>query len=231
MRIFIGWDHKENVAYHVLCNSIMRNAKSPVQITPLIKSQLLDIYRRPLDPKQSNDFSFTRFLVPYLSNYEGWSLFMDCDMLVRCDINEIMEWANHYNAVQVVKHDYEPKDKIKFLGAVQYKYPKKNWSSVMLFNNSHYKTRRLTPEYVNTAPALDLHQFMWAEDRTGELPIEYNWLVGEYDENPNAKILHYTVGGPYFAEYKDCDHAAEWYAERSDTVHCDRYVPMEVSRR
>ena len=225
LNIFIGWDHKENVAYHTLANSIMRQSSVPVSITPLCLSSLRNIYNRPRDPKQSNDFSFTRFLVPYLSDYQGWSLFMDCDMLVRGDIAELWEERDSFKSVMVVKHDYTPKTETKFLGAKQYQYEKKNWSSVILFNCGHCHTKKLTTQYINTAPALDLHQFKWTEeDRIGSLPKVWNYLVGEYEPVPDAKIVHYTIGGPYFDEYCDCDYSDEWFNENRDVMHCDQKV-------
>jgi hypothetical protein len=115
--------------------------------------------------------------------------------------------------VLACKHDYVPKTERKFLDQVQTKYPRKNWSSVMLFNNA--RCRALTPEYVNTASGLDLHRFNWLNDEDiGDIPLEWNWLVGEYERKPDVKIVHYTLGGPYFDEYRDCDYAAEWVEER-----------------
>jgi lipopolysaccharide biosynthesis glycosyltransferase len=143
---------------------------------------------------------------------------MDCDVLVRSDIAELgrlCNLANFYKSVLVVKHDYTPKDEKKFLGEIQSKYQKKNWSSVMLFNN--YRCRTLTPEYVNTAPGLALHQFLWTqEERIGELEKDWNHLVGEDGENPQAKIVHFTRGGPWFKEYKDCEFSKEWFDEYKD---------------
>jgi len=113
-------------------------------------------------------------------------------------------------AVLVCKHDYIPKEEVKFLGQTQTKYEKKNWSSVMLFNNQ--KCLSLTEDYVNSATGLQLHQFKWleSEDLIGSLPLEWNWLVGEYPTNKNAKNLHYTLGGPYFSDYQDTDNASDW---------------------
>jgi hypothetical protein len=112
----------------------------------------------------------------------------------------------------VCKHDYVPKTERKFLDHVQTKYPRKNWSSLMAFNND--RCRALTPDYVNTAAGLDLHRFKWLDETDiGELPLEWNWLVGEYPYAAGAKIVHYTLGGPYFEQYRECDYAAEWFAE------------------
>lgn len=213
-RIFIGFDSKEVVAYHVLCQSIQEKSSIPVQFMPIALNNVSNIFTRERNQLQSTEFSFSRFLVPYLSNYEGWSLFADCDMLMRADIAELWSLCDDRYAAMCVKHDYVPKVETKFLGQTQTKYEKKNWSSVILFNNA--KCRALTPEFVNTATGLQLHQFKWLEsdDQIGELPPAWNWLVNEYDYNEDAKLVHFTDGGPYFEEYKNDDYAPEWFAAR-----------------
>ena len=214
LQVYIGYDPKESVAFYTLAHSILRRASAPVAIVPLMQSQLKGLYTRPRGPTESTEFSLTRFLVPALSGYRGWSVFMDCDMLCRADVSELEAHIRRQpeKAVLVCQHDYVPKTERKFLGQVQTKYPRKNWSSLMIFNNQ--RCAHLTPEYVNTASGLDLHRFNWLEDgQIGDLPLEWNWLVGEYDYKPDAKIVHYTLGGPYFDEYRDCDYADEWRAE------------------
>ncbi|MEN3791775.1 glycosyltransferase [Fulvimarina sp. MAC3] len=217
-RVFIGFDTKEVIAYHVLAQSILEKSSMPVQFTPIVLSNLEGIFTRERNSLQSTEFSFSRFLVPYLSGFEGWSLFMDCDMLMRVDIAELWKLRDEKYAVQVVKHDYVPKTETKFLGQTQTKYEKKNWSSVILFNNA--KCSALTPDYVNSATGLQLHQFKWLEgdENIGELPAEWNWLVNEYDHNPDAKNVHFTDGGPYFDEYKNDDYSEEWFAARDRTL-------------
>jgi hypothetical protein len=224
IRIFIGYDSREIPAYHTCVQSIIENASQPISITPLKLSQLKDVYYRE-DNKGTVEFSLTRFLVPYLSNYEGWSLFIDCDMLIKFDVSNIVddliksnnmyELDSHFNSVYVCKHDYVSKATKKATGKNE-NYPRKNWSSVMLFNNNQCKT--LTPEYVDTATPADLHRLVWAKEDIGSLPLEYNWLVGEYEQNENAKILHYTLGTPCFSEYKDCDHSKEWHETHQKIV-------------
>ncbi|RAK58290.1 glycosyltransferase [Phenylobacterium deserti] len=208
--VFIGYDRQEVVAYHVLCQSIIEHSSRPVRFTPINLASLKPIFQREMVNLQSTEFSFSRFLTPYLSSYQGWSLFMDCDMLVRGDIAELFALADEQYAVMVCKHDYVPKQETKFLNHVQTKYPKKNWSSVMLMNNARCRT--LTPEYVQSASGLELHQFKWLEsdDQIGALPLEWNWLVGEYDYDPQARNAHYTLGGPYFDDYKDVEYGDEW---------------------
>ncbi len=212
--VFIGYDPKESVAFYTLAHSILRRSSTPVTIAPLMQSQLKRLYTRPRGPTESTEFSLTRFLVPHLAGYRGWSVFMDCDMLCRSDIAELAAQIERQpdKAVLVCKHDYVPKTERKFLDQVQTKYARKNWSSLMLFNNE--RCRALTPDYVNSASGLELHRFEWIDDALiGALPLEWNWLVGEYDRRPDAKIVHYTLGGPYFDATRDCDYAQEWFAE------------------
>jgi hypothetical protein len=214
IRVFIGFDPREAVAFSVLSYSIHARASRPVSITPLALSQLSSVLTRERHPLQSTDFSFSRFLTPYLCGYEGWSIFMDCDMLALDDIAQLYDQRDERYAVMAVKHRHVPKEDVKFLGEPQSRYEKKNWSSVMLFNNA--RCRSLTPEYVNTATGLELHQFKWLEcdDLIGSLPSKWNHLVGYDPPHANVFLVHYTLGGPYFEEYRDCEYAAEWLAER-----------------
>jgi hypothetical protein len=212
LRIFIGYDSKETVAYHVLCHSILARATRPVALIPIALNHLSGHYTRKRGPTESTEFSMTRFLVPYLSGYEGVSIFMDCDMLCLADIWEVLSMVDADAAVNVCKHDYTPKTKTKMEGLKQTAYPRKNWSSFIVFNNE--KCRALTPEYVNTASGLDLHRFKWLPDEAiGSLPLEWNWLCGEYHKPQAARILHYTLGGPWMECYASCDNNEEWFAE------------------
>ena len=208
--VYIGYDSKEVVAYHVLCQSILEKCSRPVRFTPINLQNIAHVFMRDRNSLQSTEFSFSRFLVPYLSNYTGWSLFVDCDMIVRSDLADLLAHRDESKAVMVCQHDYVPNEEVKFLGQVQTKYEKKNWSSVMFFNNA--KCRALSPDYVNTATGLELHQFKWLADdqQIGSLPLEWNWLVGEYPHSDAAKIVHFTKGGPYFDAYRSCDYAEEW---------------------
>ena len=229
IRIFIGFDPRETVAYHVLSHSIHARASAPVSIAPLMLSQLGGLMTRERNSLQSTDFSFSRFLTPYLCSFEGWAIFMDCDMLVLEDIVKLWALRDDKYAVMCVKHDHVPKEKTKFLGAQQTKYEKKNWSSVMLFNCA--KCTALTPDYVNSASGLDLHRFNWLgdDDLIGEIPHRWNLLVG-YDQSipvDEVSNLHYTIGGPYFHDYKDIDYAAEWFAERDEMLRCEQLEPTE----
>ena len=214
IRVFIGFDPREAVAYSVLAYSIQARASCPVAITPLMLSQLGGVLTREPHPLQSTEFSFSRFLTPYLSDYSGWSIFMDCDMLMLDDIAKLYALRDERYAVMVVKHEHTPREIVKFLDQPQSKYEKKNWSSVMLFNNA--RCRALSSEYVNTATGLDLHQFKWLEsdELIGALPQDWNHLVGYNPRRPGAALVHYTLGGPYFDEYRNCEYSAEWFTER-----------------
>ena len=224
IRVFIGFDTVETVSYHVLSHSIQARCSEPVSITPLMLTQLSSLMTRERHNLQSTEFSFSRFLVPHLCDYQGWALFMDCDMLVLDDMADLWILRDDNFAVQVVKHDHVPKETTKFLGQPQSKYEKKNWSSVMLFNNE--KCKALTPDFVNTATGLELHRYQWldGDHLIGDIPHRWNHLVG-YDETvPVGEVsnLHYTIGGPYFDDYKDTDYAAEWFAEKDAMLRCDQ---------
>lgn len=217
--MFIGYDTREALAYDVLTHSIQARASEPVSIAPLKLSELKTVLTRERHPLQSTDFSFSRFLTPYLSDYTGWSVFMDCDMLTRRDIAELWRLRDDRYAVMVVQHDHVPEESTKFLGEPQTSYEKKNWSSVMLFNNA--LCHALTPEYVNQASGLDLHQFAWLEndDLIGALPHEWNHLVGYDPPRPDAALVHFTLGGPYFPEHADCEFADDWRVEQEAMIH------------
>jgi len=221
IKTFIGYDSRETVAFHVLSHSIHSRASRPVEVVPLMLSQLSEIFYREKHPLQSTDFSFSRFLVPYLSNYSGWSMFCDCDMLMIDDISNLWSLRNEKFAVQVVKHDHKPTEDSKFLDQPQSKYEKKNWSSVILFNNA--KCKALTKEYVNNASGLELHQFKWLENDNliGDLPPRWNHLV-DYDpslQKEELSLLHFTKGGPYFSAYKDCSYSDLWFKEYNKMIY------------
>jgi lipopolysaccharide biosynthesis glycosyltransferase len=220
LRMFIGYDPNEVVAYHVFAHSILRHCSEPVSIAPVMLSQLCADHLRPRDPLASTEFSFTRFLVPFLCDYSDWALFADCDMLARADLVGLWDLRDPNFAVQVVKHNHVPNEDTKFLGATQTRYDKKNWSSVMLFNCARCKA--LTPDYVETASGLDLHQFKWlaSEDQIGALPRQWNHLVGYDAYDKDAAIVHYTQGGPYFNEYKDCEYSTDWWDEWHRHNYC-----------
>ena len=222
IRVFIGFDPREAVAFSVLSHSIQARASRPVSIGPLMLSQLGGVLTRERHALQSTDFSFSRFLTPHLSGYCDWSIFMDCDMLMLDDIVKLWALRDDRYAVMVVKHVHTPKETVKFLGEPQTKYEKKNWSSVMLFNNS--RCRSLSPDYVNRASGLELHQFKWLEneDLIGSVPDRWNHLVDYNAPRTDAALVHFTLGGPYFPEYANCEYAAEWHAEREAMLRVTR---------
>ena len=218
IRVFIGWDKKETVAYHVLAHSIIKRSSKPVAIIPLNRDNLKGHYYRPRGEHDSTDFSNSRFIVPHLCGYEGFSVFCDCDMLCLGDIAELWEMRDENYAVQVRKHDYEVKEDIKFLGQRNAKYGRKNWSSLMIFNNE--KCRPLTKHIVNTMESgLWFHQFRWLPDEEiGSIQGGWNHLVGINEPNPEAKLVHYTHGGPWHG-YGDVEFADKWFDEVEDMLH------------
>lgn len=231
--VFIGWDRREAVAADVCKHSLLRHASVPVFPVFLKESILREIglYSRQTQERGSirydrgdgrpfsTDFAFTRFLTPALSLYDGWAVFMDCDMLWRGDIAELMSLADPKYAVMCVQHRHEPKGAEKMDGQLQQRYSRKNWSSVMLFNCGHHAHRHLTVEAVNLKDGRWLHNFGWLEDHEiGALPAEWNYLVGwnTREEIPDPRIVHYTEGGPWFDAYRHgVEFADEWLAERT----------------
>jgi lipopolysaccharide biosynthesis glycosyltransferase len=210
IKLYVGFDPKEAIAYHVFIQSVINNSSAPIQITPLALS-LLDEFKETHNDR-SNDFIYSRFLTPYLNNFEGWAIFADGDMICNTDIKELIDLADPDKAVSVVKHNYKTKFKKKYLGNINEDYPRKNWSSVILWNCSHPKHKILTPSFVAQQTGKFLHRFSWLEDyEIGELPIEWNWLAIEYEANPNAKLIHYTLGTPCFKDFKDTDMSDLWY--------------------
>ena len=219
--IFVGYDPREAIAYHACVNSIIRNASKPVAIVPVALGLFKDYKETHTDG--SNHFIYTRFLVPHLMEYTGWAIFIDGDMIVRGDIAELWNQRDDYKDVMVVKHDYKTCMPVKYLGAKNEDYPRKNWSSVILWNCASFPNRRLTPEFVQHSTGSELHRFSWLEDaRIGELPKEWNWLPDEYGPNPDAKLLHYTLGTPCFHEFADTPQGSEWHKERILTEYCQQ---------
>lgn len=219
INIFIGYDPRESIAYHTCVNSIIRHASKPVSITPLALTTMKDYNEQHTDG--SNQFIYSRFLVPHLMNYNGWALFIDGDMLLRDDIHKLWELRDESKAVMVVKHNYQTTSPVKYLGSKNENYPMKNWSSVILWNCNHPLNKSVTPEFVQNASGATVHRFTWlTENDIGELPIEWNWLPDEFGENDNAKLLHYTLGTPCFHDFALTPMANEWHRERLLTNYC-----------
>jgi len=224
MKVFVGYDPREDIAYQVCIHSIVSRNKD-VEVRPLIQKDLREqgYYDRPIDKLASTEFTFTRFLVPELSNFNGWALFMDCDMILQTDIAELFAQADDKYAVMCVKHDYAPKEGVKMDGKAQTVYPRKNWSSVMLFNCGHPSNQNLNVELINDPEITGkyLHRFSWLKDEEiGELKPEWNWLAGWYKEPDDGKpkLIHYTEGGPWFENYRTCEYHKEWKKELYDMM-------------
>lgn len=216
--VFIGYDPREAIAYHVCANSIIRKATVPVGLNPLALNLMLGYKEQHNDG--SNHFIYSRFLVPHLMNYQGWALFIDGDMILRDDVNELWNLRDETKAVMVVKHNYKTRMPVKYLGAKNEDYPRKNWSSVILWNCGHQLNRQITPEFVQNATGAQLHRFTWIpDDQVGELPVEWNWLPDEFGENKNAKLLHYTLGTPCFNDFATSPMSDEWHRERIFTEY------------
>lgn len=206
IRIFTGYDIRESVGWHAFAQSVIENTREQVSFIPISGDQR----------DGTNAFTYARFLVPYYCDWQGLALFVDgADMLCKGDISELFGFTDNYSALYVVKHDYKTNHPRKYIGtgmeADNADYPRKNWSSVILWDCASYRNRVLTPEYVSKATGSHLHRFEWLpEDRIGELPKEWNWLADEYGENHEASLLHWTCGQPGFYHYHNAPHAQEW---------------------
>jgi lipopolysaccharide biosynthesis glycosyltransferase len=217
IRLFIGYDPREAVVYHVCVNSVIRQASLPLSITPLA---LGNLGYRERHRDGSNQFIYSRFLLPHLTGYTGWALYIDGDMLLRADIAALWNLRDESKAVLCVHHDYRTSMRRKYLGAKNEDYPRKNWSSVVLWNCGHPANRQLTVQFVEQATGAQLHRFTWlADNLIGELPKEWNWLPDEFGANPQAKLLHWTLGAPCFHEFANAPMAEEWHRERSLMNH------------
>lgn len=213
IKIYVGYDNREAVAYHTFCHSVLSKASQPVSFTPLALNALNSIYSE-FHTDGSNAFIYSRFLVPFMQNYQGWAIFADGDMICRDDIAKLWAMRDDSKAVMVVKHDYKTKHPTKYLGNKNADYPRKNWSSVMLINCGHFANRTLTPKFIENATGAMLHRFSWLSDEEiGELPIEWNWLDLEFEPNEEAKLVHYTVGTPCFLDYQQGGMSKDWWRD------------------
>ena len=219
--IFIGYDTREAIAYHVCSNSIIRHSTEMVSLNPLSLNLLKGYEEQHTDG--SNHFIYSRFLIPSLMNYKGWAIFIDGDMILRDDISKLWDMRDESKAVMVVKHDYKTRMTEKYLGAKNENYPRKNWSSVILWNCGHEANRVVTPQFVQSATGAQVHRFTWLDDELiGELPIEWNWLPDEFGENKDAKLLHYTLGTPCFHDFADTPMSDEWHRENIYTNYAEQ---------
>jgi len=209
VKIYIGFDQRESVAFHTFVQSLIDHASIPLDITPLAVKTLKGYEEKHQD--KSNDFVYSRFLTPFLNDFKGWAIFVDGDMICQTDIKELLDLRDNSKALQVVKHDYKTKANQKYLGNINQDYPRKNWSSVILWNCAHPKHKLLTPDFIANESGKYLHRFSWLEDsEIGELPKEWNWLATEYPKNEQANIIHYTLGTPCFKDYRNTEMSDIW---------------------
>lgn len=217
-RVYVGWDSAQVEAFQVCRHSLHRHARSEIEVIPIKQHELREqkLYWRPVDPLASTEFTYTRFLVPRLAGYQGWALFMDCDFLVTGDIGEVFDLADDRYALRCVQHDYRPTETTKMDGAVQSVYPRKNWSSFVLWNCGHPANAVVSPTVANRESGAYLHRFTWLEDDLiGDLPMTWNWLEGWYapPEEGTPMGIHFTRGGPWFEDWRDVAYADLWRAE------------------
>ena len=221
LNFFIGYDAKEDIAYRVCKYSLMKRSPTNVKVTSLKLDELISkkLYTRSVDPLASTQFTYSRFLVPRLMNYEGWAVFCDCDFIFFEDVSNITKNLDQSKAVYCVQHDYTPKEKHKMDGQKQTIYPRKNWSSFIIYNCSHESTKKLTIDTVNSETGAYLHQFKWCKDNEiGKLDERWNWLEGWTSNHNNSKpfAVHFTRGGPWFDEWQDVEYAKEWINEKDE---------------
>ena len=237
IRLFVGYDPREAIAYHAFCHSVIEHSSLPLSITPLALNTLTGGYVEG-HTDGSNEFIYSRFLVPYLCNFSGWAIFADGDMLCMEDIAQLWDMRDPTKAVQVVKHDYKTCENVKYLGASNEDYERKNWSSVIIWNCNHPANKALTPDFVAEQTGSFLHRFMWVDaygdDLIGGLPVDWNWLAIEYPElrRHMPKLVHYTLGTPCFFGYHNRDFSDAWYENLNRMLHVPDCVGISwVNRR
>ena len=217
---FIGYDSKEDIAYRVCKQSLLNNSSIPITVFSLKLYELVSkkIYYRSIDPLASTEFTYSRFLVPSLMSFKGWAVFCDCDFVFLNDVAKLFKNLSEDKAIYCVQHDYTPKEKHKMDGQKQTIYPRKNWSSFIVYNCSHPSNLKLNIDLVNSETGSFLHQFKWLQDsEIGSLDERWNWLEGWTSKHNNQKpyAVHYTRGGPWFSEWQDVEFADEWNKERN----------------
>jgi hypothetical protein len=233
LTLYVGYDPREAAVYHTFCQSVIDHASGPVKFVPLHRP-MLENFDGQRDG--TNAFIYSRYLIPSLQNYVGWAVFCDGDMHVTEDIYELYSLRDHEKAVHVVKHNYQTKHPRKYVGTPiendNINYPRKNWSSVMLINCGHASNKILTREFVEDAGGEFLHRFGWLNDNEiGDIPFEWNHLVGEYPPNPNACLYHHTLGSPGFNEYRKCESAEGWNRHLLNALHMEGEQAHDMVRR
>lgn len=214
MKIYVGYDSSQEESFDVCVKSIKHN--SNIEIIPIVKSDLEEKFLYVENKTGSTEFSFTRFLVPFLNDYKDFAIFCDSDFIWDCDPLELESYIDSTKSVSVVKHDIKPEQvpKTKMNNQEQFWYPKKNWSSLMLFNCSHQDCADLKPSTISYCSGKYLHEFEWTkEENIGDLPKMYNYLVGYgyYDGELKPKAIHFTSGGPWYKDYQDVEFCNQWY--------------------
>lgn len=229
IRLFCGFDQREAAGWHAFAQSVIEKTSIPVSLVPLRANNQRD---------GSNHFTYSRFLIPYLCDFQGFALWMDgADMIVNADLSELWDHREEWYAVQVAKHQYKTAHALKYVGtemeAENRDYERKNWSSVILWDCAHFGNRCLTPEFVASHDGAFLHRFAWlADDRIGELSLDWNWLTSEYGTNVNAKVLHFTAGTPNIHAYRSSAHAQLWqlYSARAMRSPAERIAEIASAR-
>jgi len=214
INLVVGFDQREAVAYHTFCQSVLETASLPVRFLPLAENTLVDYKETHTDG--SNRFIYSRFLTPYLMGFQGWAIFADGDMVCQTDIKALWDLRDPSKALQVVQHDYQTKAHTKYLGNKNENYPRKNWSSLILWNCAHPAHQVLTPAFIQGQKGSFLHRFSWLSDSDiGHLPPDWNWLAIEYPDNPSAALVHFTLGTPCFKDYADSPMSSIWHQARA----------------
>ena len=212
--LVVGFDQREAIAYHAFCQSVLEKSSIPVQFIPLAENVLVEY--KELHTDGSNRFIYSRFLTPYLCDFTGWAIFADGDMICQTDIKELWDLRDETKAVQVVKHDYKTKAHTKYLGNKNENYPRKNWSSLIIWNCGHPAHKSLSPEFIQKQSGSYLHRFSWLQDdQIGELEAVWNWLAIEYEQNSKAKLIHYTLGTPCFKDYAESEMSKYWHEAKA----------------
>ena len=218
--VYVGWDHREDIAYRICQFSLLRRATVPVSVTAIKQDELRQrkLYTRGKDPLASTQFTYTRFFVPQLQAFKGWALFCDCDFLWLADIKALLDLIDDRYAVMCIHHDHRPPEEWKMDNRKQTNYPRKNWSSMVLYNCGHPANAKLTADVVNSESGAFLHRFQWLDDDLiGALPETWNWLEG-WSRKPataHPNVVHFTRGGPWFDNWRDVDYADLWHAEEA----------------
>ena len=223
--IIVGFDQREAVAYHTFTQSVIEQSTIPIRFTPLSMKSLSGYNEVHKDG--SNDFIYSRFLVPYMMNFKGWAIYADGDMVCLQDIKNLWSLRNNNYAVQVVKHDYKTKITEKYWGNKNEDYPRKNWSSLILWNCEHKAHKILDPDFIQKQTGAFLHRFSWVKDTDiGEINKEWNWLAMEYEDKKDINLIHYTIGTPCFKEYNNTSLSSYWKKSFSNSL--DGYHKKQI---